>query len=180
MEKISNYNTESILRERVGELEVELMHSGYEKDRLEDENNKLRQKIDLLEELQDSNRRIIAIQKLLLGKSDISDESYDFLSRQQRIFDNKVKHGFNTTNIYQEARYILEETAELMRAIEKNDRENMLEELADIVIFSYGCAEVARLGSLDTKIFEKMSINEKREYKQTEEGDFVKTTEHNN
>lgn len=98
-----------------------------------------------------------------------------FLNRQQRIFENKVNHGFNTTNVYQEARYILEETAELMRAIEKNDRENMIEELADIVIFAYGCAEVARLGNLDKKIFEKMTLNEKRVYTQTEEGDFIKT-----
>ena len=97
------------------------------------------------------------------------------LTRQQRIFQNKVKHGFNITNIYQEARYILEEVAELMRAIEKNDRENMIEELADIAIFTYGCAEVARLGSLDAKIDEKMKINESREYKKTCDGDFVKT-----
>lgn len=62
-----------------------------------------------------------------------------------------------------------------MRAIEKNDRENMLEELADIVIFSYGCAEVARLGDLDNKIFEKMEINENRVYEKNDEGDFVKT-----
>ena len=62
-----------------------------------------------------------------------------------------------------------------MRAIEKNDRENMIEELADIVIFAYGCAEVARLGNLDKKIFEKMALNEKRVYTQTEEGDFIKT-----
>ena len=98
-----------------------------------------------------------------------------FKSRQKRIFKNKENHGFNTTNIYQEARYILEEVTELMRAIEKNDRENMKEELADIVIFAYGCAEVARLGDLDTEIFRKMQLNENRVYTQTDEGDFVKT-----
>lgn len=98
----------------------------------------------------------------------------DYIGRQQRIFYNKVAHGFNTTNIYQEARYILEEVAELMRAVEKEDKENMLEELADIVIFSYGCAAVARIGDLDAKIFEKMAINESRVYTQNSEGDFVK------
>jgi NTP pyrophosphatase (non-canonical NTP hydrolase) len=98
----------------------------------------------------------------------------DYKGRQQRIFDNKVNHGFNTTNVYQEARYILEEVAELMRAVEKEDKENIIEELADIVIFSYGCAAVAGVGDLDTKIFEKMKINENREYTKNAEGDFVK------
>lgn len=98
----------------------------------------------------------------------------DYINRQQRIFDNKVNHGFNTTNIYQEARYILEEVTELMRAIEKNDRDNMMEELADIVIFAYGCAEVARLGDLDAEIFKKMTINEHRKYTQNSSGDFNK------
>lgn len=99
----------------------------------------------------------------------------DYIGRQQRIFDNKVAHGFNTTNIYQEARYILEEVAELMRAVEKEDKENILEELSDIVIFAYGCAAVACVGDLDTKIFEKMAINESRVYTKNSEGDFIKT-----
>jgi len=101
-------------------------------------------------------------------------ELKQFKTRQKRIFKNKENHGFNTTNIYQEARYILEEVTELMRAIEKNDRKNMKEELADIVIFAYGCAEVARLGDLDDEIFDKMALNEKRIYKRTDAGDFVK------
>ena len=137
----------------------------------------------LYEETQQKVEKLEKILKLMGEKADlISELGVDsekkleyFLNRQKRIFENKVNHGFNTTNVYQEARYILEETAELMRAIEKNDRENMIEELADIVIFAYGCAEVARLGNLDTKIFEKMSLNEKRVYTQTEEGDFIKT-----
>lgn len=102
----------------------------------------------------------------------------DFNDRQKRIYNNKVNHNFNTTNLYQEARYIIEETGELLRAIEKNDSENLMEELADIVIFCYGLAEISGNGSLDAKIFEKMAINESRVYKKTEEGDFVKIDEH--
>lgn len=109
-------------------------------------------------------------------KQEKLDQLKEYEQRQQRIFQNKVNHGFNTTNVYQEARYILEETAELMRAIEKNDMENLKEELADIVIFAYGCAAVAGVGDLDAEIFKKMEINEKRVYKETAEGDFVKTT----
>ena len=144
---------------------------------LVDINNQLNIRLD------NQSRSIETLLNLVQDKSIKQDgreiSLSDFLGRQRRIFQNKVNHGFNVTNIYQEARYILEETAELMRAIEKNDRENMIEELADIVIFAYGCTEVARLGDLDTKIFEKMDINEKREYKKTSEGDFVKTEQSN-
>ena len=154
--------------------------------RLQKENNVLQNKVNALkEENEVIKNRLQKMGKLHKEAEDIHKELHDdsdrkevmlrnFLNRQQRIFQNKVNHNFNVTNVYQEARYILEEVTELMRAIEKNDRENMVEELADIVIFAYGCTEVARLGDLDTKIFEKMSLNEKREYKQNSEGDFVK------
>ena len=95
-------------------------------------------------------------------------------NRQKDIYDNKVKHGFNTSDPYQEVRYIVEEVGELMRAIEKNDMNNVAEELADIVIFSYGLAEITKAGNLDAKIFEKMQINVKRKYTQNESGDFIK------
>lgn len=141
---------------------------------LEEKINKLQNESRLLRELLSKQEDALSIIKELKGNSAEKDiEKY--LDRQKRIYRNKENHGFNTTNIYQEARYILEETAELMRAIEKNDRENMIEELADIIIFTYGCAEVARLGDLDTEVFKKMKINESREYTKTPEGDFVKT-----
>lgn len=149
---------------RVEELDRQLAE-------LQDENDKLRNKLS--KQSKELDEAIESLKKLK-SRVYLEGADRDFESRQERIFQNKVNHGFNITNVYQEARYILEETAELMRAIEKNDRENMLEELADIVIFSYGCAEVARLGNLDTKIFEKMAINESREYTTNKEGDFVK------
>ena len=171
-------DTEKSLRERVAELEVESMHKSEAIDRLEKELSDARATIGTLEKLRVCQDRIISVYKSMYDKEDTSVDNRleDYITRQRRIFDNKVKHGFNTTNIYQEARYILEEVAELMRAIEKNDRENMIEELADIVIFAYGCTEVARLGDLDTKIFEKMKLNETRKYMMTPEGDFVKTS----
>ena len=102
-----------------------------------------------------------------------------YTGRQKRIYQNKVNHGFNTTNVYQEARYILEEVAELMRAIEKHDMPNIKEELADIVIFAYGCAEVAGVGDLDEEIFTKMKLNEQRIYKRNDAGDFIKEDSEN-
>lgn len=170
--------TENTLRERVAELEVESMHKSEAIERLEKELSDAKATIGTLEKLRVCQDRIISVYKSMYDKKDKSVDSRleDYITRQRRIFDNKVKHGFNTTNIYQEARYILEEVTELMRAIEKNDRENMKEELADIVIFAYGCTEVARLGNLDDEIFKKMSINENREYHKTLEGDFVKNS----
>lgn len=104
------------------------------------------------------------------------EELQKYKDRQERIFRNKVNHGFNTTNVYQEARYIIEEVAELMHAIEKNDLPNLKEELADIIIFAYGTASVAGIGDLDEEIFKKMEINENRTYHKKADGDFEKDT----
>lgn len=101
-------------------------------------------------------------------------------NRQKDIYNNKVEHGFNVTNPYQEVRYMIGEVGELMRAIEKDDKENVLEELADIVIFAYGLAEITGAGDLDTKIFDKMKINKQRHYIQNSEGDFVRVESEKN
>ena len=124
-----------------------------------------------LEKIDKTVKRIDEIMKLI---DELSKKVDAYTDRQKRVYMNKLNHGFNTTNLYQEARYILEETAEMMRAIEKNDMDNLREELADIVIFAYGLAEIAGVGDLDTEIFNKMSINENRVYKVNKNGDFVK------
>lgn len=97
----------------------------------------------------------------------------DYLNRQKRAYINKVRHGFNVTDFHKEARYILNEVTELMGAIDHNDMDNLMEELADIVIFSYGLAEMAHR-NLDEAIFKKMNINENRQYIRDENGDFKK------
>ena len=175
MIKQGNNAIEDYLRSRIIELETKNSNLLNTVKILEESNKAIKERAASLEKLKECMSKIFDMQRTLASTDEDKITLDDFLNRQQRIFQNKVNHGFNVTNIYQEARYILEEVTELMRAIEKNDRENMIEELADIIIFTYGCAEVARLGSLDAKIFEKMALNEKRVYKQTDEGDFVKT-----
>ena len=96
------------------------------------------------------------------------------ITRQERIVENKRKHGFNTVNLNEEVRYLLGEVTEVMEAIEKGDKENLLEELADVVIYAYGMAEIGKVGNLDEAIERKMCINEKREYKKDERGRFIK------
>ena len=103
----------------------------------------------------------------------------DYEQRQKRAYSNKIKHGFNVTDFHKEARFILKEVTELMDAIEHNDVKNLMEELADIVIFSYGIAEMAH-GNLDNEIFKKMDINEHREYIRNSAGDFVKISDKQN
>lgn len=100
----------------------------------------------------------------------------EYVQRQRRCYNNKLAHGFNVTDFHKEARFILKEVCELMTAIEHNDLENMMEELADIVIFSYGLAEMAH-GDLDDAVFKKMEINEKRKYVRNRVGDFIKVPE---
>lgn len=99
----------------------------------------------------------------------------EYQNRQKRAYTNKVRHGFNVTDFHKEARFILNEVTELMGAIEHNDMDNLMEELADIVIFSYGLAEMAHR-DLDEAIFNKMKINEERKYTRDSNGDFKKVT----
>ena len=101
------------------------------------------------------------------------DKLNQYIDRQKRIYDNKLSHGFNVVDFHKEARFILKELSELMSAIEHNDIKNIMEELADIVIFCYGMAEMAH-GDLDKHIFSKMNINESREYIKDMNGDFIR------
>lgn len=95
-------------------------------------------------------------------------------SRQSEIYQNKVNHGFNVTDPFIEVKLLLGEVVELMDGIIKGDKENTLEELADIVIYAYGLASVTGAGDLDTEISRKMEINKNRVYKQNADGSFTK------
>lgn len=101
-----------------------------------------------------------------------------YRQRQKRIYMNKVNHGFNVTDPYIEVGLLTGELSELIRGITRNDADNIREELADIVIYAYGLAEVTGVGDLDSEIFNKMKINENRVYRKNEQGDFKKIEEH--
>lgn len=93
--------------------------------------------------------------------------------RQKRIYANKLAHNFNVTDLNIELECLMEEVREFKEAINKNDVDNMIEELSDIVIFCYGMAEIIKR-DLDKEIETKMGINEKRIYKQDANGKFIK------
>lgn len=93
---------------------------------------------------------------------------------QKEIFDNKVKKGFNTSNVEFEFCLAYGELAEAYEAYRKK-ASNVGEELADVAIYSYGIAEI--LGcDLNDEIFKKVDKNKKRVYKNVD-GVYTKVSE---
>ncbi len=90
----------------------------------------------------------------------------DFRDIQKVIFDNKLKKGFNTTNVELEFCYTHGELAEAFEAYRKK-LPTFGEELADVAIYLYGLAEI--LGcDLNDEIIKKVSKNRNRVYKEVD------------
>ena len=83
---------------------------------------------------------------------------------QKEIIQNKIDHGFNTTDIKFELLLLYGEVNELFQAWLKDDSENMGEELADVAIFLLGIAEMLDK-DLGVEIIEKMKVNKNRIYR---------------
>ncbi len=81
---------------------------------------------------------------------------------QQKVYENKLKHGFNVTNVELEFCLLEGELSEAFEAyIKKHD--NLGEELADTAIYLLGLAQILGI-DLQSEIERKMKINESREY----------------
>ena len=89
---------------------------------------------------------------------------------QKRIWDNKVKKGFNTTDISKEFLYLTEELGEAVKAYRKDNKHAKTEEIVDLIIYSLGLLEMLGKDGYE-EIMKKIEKNEKREY-QGEKGDF--------
>lgn len=86
----------------------------------------------------------------------------DFKALQKRIYDNKVRQGFNVTDVYMEFCYAHGELSEAFMAYVKK-KEDQGEELADVAIYLLGLAEI--LGyDLEAEILRKVEKNERRKY----------------
>lgn len=81
---------------------------------------------------------------------------------QKRIFQNKVKKGFNATDVNKEFCLLYGEVSEAYDAWRKG-RNDFGEELADIAIYLLGIAEITRI-DLGEQICRKIFINEFRRY----------------
>ena len=82
---------------------------------------------------------------------------------QKRAYKNKIDKGFNVTNIEEEFCLIYGEIAELFEAYRKKQND-VGEELADVVIYLLGLAEILKVDLAD-EIEKKMLKNQNREYK---------------
>jgi len=87
----------------------------------------------------------------------------DLLALQKQIMQNKLKKGFNTTDVNLEFCYLYAEVAEAYDAYRKN-KDDLGEELADIGIFLLGLAEILGV-NLEQEIDRKIHKNAKRVYK---------------
>jgi NTP pyrophosphatase (non-canonical NTP hydrolase) len=81
---------------------------------------------------------------------------------QKVIYDNKVKKGFNTTNIELEFCLTNGELAEAFEAYRKK-LPTVGEELADVAIYLYGIAEILGF-DLNKEILKKVDKNKNRIY----------------
>ncbi len=94
----------------------------------------------------------------------------DLKKLQEEVMENKIKHGFNTTDLALEFCRAHEELSE---AFSKHNRglPGVAEELADVMIFLLGMCEI--LGyDLEKEVVRKIEINKNRKYerKKTPEG----------
>jgi len=86
----------------------------------------------------------------------------DLKKIQKDIFQNKINKGFNTTDINKEFCFTYGELGEAYDAYRKK-KEDLGEELADVVIYLMGLSEMLKI-DLEDEIINKISKNEKREY----------------
>lgn len=87
----------------------------------------------------------------------------DLKKVQKEIIDNKIKHGFNITDVCKEFCLLYGEVAEAYEAYKKK-KDDLGEELADSAIYLLGIAEILGF-DLEKEIQNKIEINSKRVYK---------------
>ena len=91
---------------------------------------------------------------------------------QKEVYDNKVRHGFNVTDLNMEFCLAHGELSEAYIAwLTKKD--DLGEELADTAIYLLGISEMLNI-DLGREIELKIEKNKKRVYKENEKGVLVK------
>ena len=90
----------------------------------------------------------------------------DIKKTQEEIIQNKINHGFNTTDIAKEFCLLYGEVGEAYEAYRKK-KDDLGSELADIAIYLLGISEILGF-DLEKEIKDKMEINKNRVYKKVE------------
>ena len=86
----------------------------------------------------------------------------DLNQKQKEVIENKIKHGWNTENLYEEFCYLYGEVSEAFDAWLKK-KDDLGSELADAAILLLGISEILGF-SLEDEIVKKMEINKNRKY----------------
>lgn len=87
----------------------------------------------------------------------------DFSKLQKEVYQNKINHGFNVTDINFEFCLAYGEMGEAYSAWLKK-KDDLGEELADVVIYLMGISEILNI-NLESEIVNKIKKNKKRVYK---------------
>ncbi|MBQ8638980.1 MAG: hypothetical protein IJ468_07415 [Lachnospiraceae bacterium] len=95
----------------------------------------------------------------------------DLKDLQRKVYQNKVDHKFNVTNIEFEFCLAYGEMAEAYQAYLKK-KDDLGEELADVAIYLLGLAEILGI-DLEQEILQKMEKNRKRIYREVN-GEMIK------
>lgn len=99
----------------------------------------------------------------------------DLKQKQKEVYQNKLDKGFAIGDINREFCYLYGEVAEAFDAY-RNKKDDLQEELADIVIFTLGISEMLNV-DLEEALIKKIAKNKKRVYKKNEKGVLVKVGE---
>ena len=86
----------------------------------------------------------------------------DFKKLQEDVYQNKVNHGFNVTDVNMEFCLAYGELGEAYMAWLKK-KEDLGEEFADVVIYLMGLSEILGI-DLETEIINKINKNATRVY----------------
>ena len=87
----------------------------------------------------------------------------DMREMQKAVYQNKIDHGFNVTDLHLEFCLLYGEVGEAFESWKKS-RDDVGEELADVAIYLMGIAEILGV-DLKGEIEKKMEINRNRQYK---------------
>lgn len=97
----------------------------------------------------------------------------DLRQLQKDVYQNKVDHDFNVTDLHLEFCLLYGEVGEALQALMRKSGEGFGEELADVAIYLLGIAQITGV-DLESEILKKMDKNRKRKYKRLENGVLVK------
>lgn len=86
----------------------------------------------------------------------------DWKKLQKEVYQNKIDHHFNVTDVNLEFGLLYGEVGEAFTAYRKH-MPDLGEELADVAIYLLGLAEILGV-DLEDEVVRKMEINRKRRY----------------